>query len=347
MNRRRSAGPALASLLVAGFVAALLAGCGGSGTSAGGGKSAGGAAGSTAAAGGGGMKVGLALNGPRFDNSFNQAAYEGLLEAKRRFGLRVSVVDNLDDPEAQQRGMLNLAADNQLVLAGSGEFGSAVNAAAARFPKTTFAVPDFVPNAPANVRYSVQDWTPLGYLAGYVAARLSKTGTVGFVGGSLIPPTTQGRTGFELGAKAADPRVKVLTTIVGTFSDPVKGKNAASAQIANGADVLYSFLDAGHPGVIQAIKASGKPVKIIGVISPKCGISAGLDIGDTVQNLSSVIFGMVRDFRAKKLRNTTYGVAPGIATLRLCPAYRRPALARVIGRLTARLQSGSIRLPRK
>ena len=149
-----------------------------------------------------------------------------------------------------------------------------------------------VPKPAANAHFVLTDWTGPGYVAGYLAAKFSKTGKVGFVGGALIPPTIQGRAGFTAGAKAANPKIKVATVIVGSFIDPQKAKAASAAQIASGTDVLYAFLDTGFAGLLKAIQESGKDVKSIGVILPQCSVSPTV-IADTLSNIPQLIVNTV------------------------------------------------------
>src|SRR3954447_23797343 len=190
-------------------------------------------------------RIGMVFDGPKNDHSFRQAHYIGLTLAAKKYGLKVSAVDNLTDPQAQLDAVRNLAQDNGLVIAAGAEFAKSVDAVAPQAPDVQFVVSAGVTKNAKNEHFVLTDWTGPGYVAGYLAAKNSKTGKVGFVGGALIPPTIQGRAGFIAGAKAANPKIKVASVIVGSFIDPAKGKAAAAAQIASGTDVLYAFLDSG------------------------------------------------------------------------------------------------------
>jgi basic membrane protein A len=292
-------------------------------------------------------RIGLALDGPKNDHSFRQAHYIGLTLAAKKYHLTASVVDNLTDPEAQLDAIRNLAQDDGLVIGGGAQFAKAVDAVDKSFPDVQFVVSAGVPRPAKNAHFVLTDWTGPGYVAGYLAAKFSKTGKVGFVGGALIPPTIQGRAGFTAGAKAANPKIKVATVIVGSFIDPQKAKAASTAQIASGADVLYAFLDTGFAGLLKAIQESGKDVKTIGVILPQCAVSPNTEIADTLSNIPQLVVNTVRDYRAGKLTNKVYGIEdPSVQSVQLCPKYSTTKYKKLITTLRQKIASGKIKLPK-
>lgn len=96
-----------------------------------------------------------------------------------------------------------------------------------------------------------------GYLAGYVAALQSKTGKVGFIGGTKIPPVERFGIGFVQGAKAAKSDIKVMYNYSGTFSDTNKGKTLAATMFDSGADVIFVAAGNTGNGVISEAKERG------------------------------------------------------------------------------------------
>jgi basic membrane protein A len=290
--------------------------------------------------------IGLALDGPKNDHSFRQAHFIGLTLAAKKYHLKASVVDNLTDPQSQLDGIRNLAQDNGLVIGGGAEFAKSIDVVAREQPDVQFVVSAGVPKPAKNAHFVLTDWTGPGYVAGYLAAKFSKTGKVGFVGGALIPPTIQGRAGFTAGAKAANPKIKVATVIVGSFIDPAKAKAAAAAQIASGTDVLYAFLDSGFAGLLKAISESGKDIKTVGVILPQCAVSPTV-IADTLSNIPQLVVNTVRDYKAGKLTNKVYGIEdPSVQSVAMCPKYSSAKYKALIKSLAAKIGSGKIKLPK-
>lgn len=291
-------------------------------------------------------KIGMVFDGPKNDHSFRQAHYIGLTLAAKKYHLKATAVDNLTDPQSQIDAVRNLAQDNGLVIAAGAEFAKAVDAVAPQAPDVQFVVSAGVTKPAKNTHFVLTDWTGPGYVAGYLAAKFSKTGRVGFVGGALIPPTIQGRAGFVAGAKAANPKIKVATVIVGSFIDPAKAKAASAAQIASGADVLYAFLDSGFAGLLKAIQESGKDVKTIGVILPQCPVSSTV-VADTLSNIPQLVVNTVRDYRANKLTNKIYGLEdPSVQRVEMCPKYATTQYKSLIQTLAKKISTGKIKLPK-
>ena len=95
----------------------------------------------------------------------------------------------------------------------------------------------------ASVTFAEQE---AGYLAGYAAALQSKTGKIGYIGGTKIPPVVRYGIGFVQGAKAANKDIKVVYNYSSTFNDANKGKTIAATMFDAGADVI--FVAAGGTG---------------------------------------------------------------------------------------------------
>ncbi len=293
-------------------------------------------------------KVGLALAGPKNDRGFYQAHYDGLLAAQKTHNLKIAVVENLENPQSRIDALKNLAADNELVIGGGAAFAQAAPAVAPQFPNVQFVVSSgMVSPGTANLHAYVVRQGLSAYVAGVVAGKLTRSRKVGYLGGALIPPTTASDNAFKAALKEALPDAQYASTTVGTFSDAAKAKEAARAQIASGVDVIFAFLDAGLPGVLQAIDESGKDVKIFNPISPRCEESPRI-VGTAFVDSSKLTQTMVADFLKTRLPAGTkfYGLDDEtIQRLDLCPRYRTPELALVVRDITTRLNSGSITLP--
>lgn len=288
--------------------------------------------------------VGAALLGPKNDRSYNQSVYIGLRKAQTKLGVKLTVVDNVSDPSRQIDVIRSLAQKNGLVVAGSTAFATAVAKVAPDFPDVQFVVVGGKTKPGANIHFV--DIAPRagGYLIGAVAAKLSTSHTIGFIGGALIPPTTETEKGFKRGAAATDPAVKVRSVIVGSFADPVKAKQAAAAQIASGADVIFGWLDAGYPGVIQAIRESGKSVTGFSVAISKCNLGSE-EVGDHILAYDSATYNVVRNYLARTNANHLYGLEdPSVQRLQLCPKFNRPAIRALIAKNTKAIVSGKIKL---
>ena len=127
-------------------------------------------------------------------------------------------------------------------------------AAARAYPRIQFIGVDqsvAASAAPANYERLVFDEAEAGYLAGFVAARVSVTHTVGAVGGTAIPPVEAYIRGYRAGVAAGDPTTRVLVSYAGAFDRPDLGAAAASGEVTGGADVLFGVAGSSNLGVFS------------------------------------------------------------------------------------------------
>ncbi|MFY1677108.1 MULTISPECIES: BMP family lipoprotein [unclassified Streptomyces] len=256
ISRISVAGAATASLALA------LSACGGTSTE-----------GSSGSNGDKGLAIAYDVGG-KGDQSFNDAAYQGLEQAKEEFGYETADIEPTEgetDADKQQR-LESLAKQGYNPVIGVGyAYASAVKGAAAKYPDTTFGIVDDATVEADNVADLVFSEEQASYLAGVAAAESTKTDVVGFVGGVDIPLIHKFQAGFEQGVKDTDPQVKVVSQYLtqtaedGGFSSPHMGKTAAEGQIEKDADVVYAAAGLSGQGVIEA--AAANDVWAIGVDS--------------------------------------------------------------------------------
>ncbi|MGP4013300.1 BMP family lipoprotein [Streptomyces sp. 4N124] len=256
VSRLAVAGAATASL------ALVLSACGGTSTSA-----------SSESDGDKGLAIAYDVGG-KGDQSFNDAAFAGLEQAKKEFGYETDDVEPTDgetDADKAQR-LASLAKQGYNPVIGVGyAYAPAVKEVAEKYPDTTFGIVDDSQVQADNVADLVFSEEEASYLAGVAAAKSTKTNTVGFVGGVDIPLIHKFQAGFEQGVKDTNSKVKVLSQYLtqtaeeGGFSSPDKGKSAAEGQIEKKADVVYAAAGLSGQGVIEA--AAANKVWAIGVDS--------------------------------------------------------------------------------
>jgi basic membrane protein A len=113
------------------------------------------------------------------------------------------------------------------------------------------------------------------YLAGAVAAMVSETGTIGFLGGMDITGINDFLVGYIEGAQSVNPDIKVAISYIGNFNDSAKGKEMALAQYNNGVDIGYNVAGGAGLGQIDAAVEAGKLA--IGVDSDQFALFDGVD----------------------------------------------------------------------
>ncbi|MBX9397119.1 BMP family ABC transporter substrate-binding protein [Streptomyces sp. TRM72054] len=212
--------------------------------------------------------------GGKGDQSFNDAAYAGLEQAKKEFKYETADIEptegETDADKAQRLASLAKQGYNPVIGVGYA-YAPAVKEVAAKYPDTTFGIVDDAQVQADNVADLVFSEEQASYLAGVAAAKSTKSNVVGFVGGVDIPLIHKFQAGFEQGVKDTNPKVKVLSQYLtqtaeeGGFSSPDKGKTAAEGQIEKKADVVYAAAGLSGQGVIEA--AAANKVWAIGVDS--------------------------------------------------------------------------------
>ncbi|MBV9822695.1 MAG: BMP family ABC transporter substrate-binding protein [Actinobacteria bacterium] len=232
-----------------------------------------GSAGSTSSGGAGGnsgLKIGMAYDiGGRGDKSFNDSAALGLDNAKKKYNLSDSDVKELEaaqgEAEADKEARLTQLADNGFttIIAVGFAYANAVKAVVGKYPNVKFAIIDDnsvqAPNL-ADLTFAEEQGS---FLVGAVAALKSTKHHVGFIGGVNVPLIQKFEAGFDAGAKAADPSVKLEDKYLtqppdfGGFNDPTKGETAANGIYDAGADVIFAAAGGSGSGVFKAAKAKG------------------------------------------------------------------------------------------
>jgi len=145
---------------------------------------------------------------------------------------------------------------NDLIIAGGYLFTDAVNAVAPKYPDTWFAVIDGYAEGP-NVQNIVFASNEGSFLVGALAAGMTETGTIAFIGGMEGPLIEAFEAGYIAGARAIDPDIEVLSGYTGSFTDVAAGKELALAQYAQDGDVNYAAAGACVFGAIEAAKENG------------------------------------------------------------------------------------------
>lgn len=213
---------------------------------------------STAVASAQSLRVGMAYDaGGKFDKSFNQSAYEGGIKATKNLGVQVKDFEP-SDPSQIIQGIRSFANEGFDLTIGVGFANNAsITQVAKENPDLAFALVDDVSPA-KNVASLVFQEQEGSYLVGYLAALNSSTGVVGFVGGMDVPLIHKFQAGYEAGAKAANPKIKIVPQYVGTTPDawnnPGKAKEIAASMRSKGADIIFSAAGASGNGVIDYIK---------------------------------------------------------------------------------------------
>ena len=197
------------------------------------------------------------------DKSYNDLANTGLKRAERKFdfkGQRIQSADIVSQGEA----ILRQACQARFDLVVDLEFSTAdaLQKVAADCPRTQWTFLN-LPLKKSNITGIVFAEHQGSYLAGALAAMVTRNTRIpginakrvlGVIGGTKSTGIDKFLVGFVQGARAVDPKVKVLIKYSNNFGDPAKGKQITEAMFDQGADIVYQVAGGTGLGVIQAAK---------------------------------------------------------------------------------------------
>jgi basic membrane lipoprotein Med (substrate-binding protein (PBP1-ABC) superfamily) len=299
------------------------------------------------------LKVALLTSGPVSDAGWYAGAYEGLLMIRDSMGAEISHQQTRTPAEFDEAFLSYAAAGYGLIFAHGFEYQDAALRAAERFPSTTIVVSGGGKVA-ANVVPLVFTLEEGSYLAGMVAAGMSRSGILGMVGGVAIPPVQGTFLAFKAGAEAVDPQVQVLESFIGNWDDVGAAKEAAVAQLRRGADVLVHNTDAASFGVFQAVRESveaGGRAWALGMNRDQAEVAPDVILGSAVIHIPQAFLATARDWRAGTLAGHALyaGAKDDVVDFVLNPALADrvpPGLLQRVEEARAGIRSGALQVPR-
>jgi len=332
------------SFVLLSVVVLVAAGCGGGG---GGTKPSAG----TTTHGGKTFKVGLVpdVSGLN-DRGFNHLSYVGLLRAQRELGVETAVYHS----NAQLDYLPNMTTlarkGYDLTIAVGYTEATAVDTAATNFPKSKFAIVDVdqteEPHKPPNLLGLLFREQETGYLVGYLAGleekRLPGPDVIGSVGGEKQPPVDRFIAGYQAGAKAADPGIKVLNGYSQDFTDQTKCKQVALNQIEAGAGVIFQVAGACGLGALDAAKE--KHVWGIGVDADQSFLGPHI-LTSAVKRVDTAVFLAIKSVVDGTFKggNIVFGLKQnGVGVGKISPKVPKSEVA-AVNKVRAEIISGKIK----
>ena len=200
--------------------------------------------------------VAIVVAGQFGDRSFYDSSKAGGDQLAKDFeNVEVKTIEcNGENFDVQMRNAADVA---NIVVCVGWEFYD-IETTAPEYPNVDFIWIDNATSAPVanvlNITYAQNEGS---FLAGYIAASLSKSGTVGAVGGEDSDTINDFIVGYEQGAKYANDAIKVEWNYSNDYDDPAKGKECAKALHDKGADVIFQIASKAGDGVFEAAQEGG------------------------------------------------------------------------------------------
>lgn len=241
------------------------------------------------------FKVCLVLSeGGVNDESFNQGAYEGALEAQKEYGVQISYLESNSTSDYIQNIETAIDQDNDLIVGVGFQMGDAIKESALAYPEQNFAIIDSTyEDIPSNVRPITFNEEQSGYTTGLIASQMTETNVVGWIGGLAIPSCENFYWGFEKGLKEGNPNIKILKQFTNSFTDAAKGRVVAEQMVNEGVDILFMASGAGNSGILEVVKENN--IKAIGVDMPNNYLAPEYIITSALKNVGNGLKSTIKD----------------------------------------------------
>ncbi len=243
-----------------------------------------------------GFRVALLTPGPISDRSWNGGAYDGLMRIRDSLGADVSHIQTRTPAEFEENFRQYGAQGYDLVFGHGFEFQEAALRVAPSHPATVFVTTSGNTVAP-NVAGMVFNMEDASYLAGMIAAAVTRTGTIATIGGAEFPPVKSSFEAFVAGARAANPSIEILSSYLGTWDDVSAGKEQAIALMNRGADVIFQNADAAGLGIFNAARER-TGVYVFGTNSNQNDVAPTVILASVVIDLPHALLTVARDVKA-------------------------------------------------
>ncbi len=300
-----------------------------------------------------GFRVALLTPGSIADGGWNAGAYSGLLRIRDELGARVSHVETRTPAEFEESFRDYASRGYDLIFGHGFEYQDAAARVGAEFPSSVF-VTTSGNTVRANVVPMVFELEQATYLCGVLAARMSRSGRLGLIGGIDLPSIRSTFLAFKGGAQAARAGVEVREVFIGNFDDTAAAREAALALLEEDVDfVLHQANEAGR-GVFQAVAErveKGERVYAFGTNRNQNDMAPEAVIASATLNIPAAFVEVARRvkqgrFEARPLR---LGMASDIVRLEMNERLqgRIPSeVAEELVRLGEQIRKGELVVPR-
>ncbi len=233
------------------------------------------------------------------DKSLNDSAYAGMLRAKVKLGAEVQVLQSKSAADYQPNLTVLAAQDFDEIFAVGPAMTRDVATLAKNYPRRHFAIVDSLVDQVnvTSLRFRGQDGS---FLAGALAAMVSKTKRVAFLGGVDLPSSRTLEAGFAAGAREADPKVTVANKYVGSFEDAASCKALAGELFDGGADIVLVAAGKASLGAIDQVRGRSNAY-VIGVDTDQDALAPGKVLTSVIKRVDVAVFKTALQAQAQKL----------------------------------------------
>lgn len=296
------------------------------------------------------LSVGIVLGeGSINDQSFNQSTWEGLKKAEKDFGIHVKYLESKQESDYIQNIETLVDEDMDLIIGVGYQLKDSIKDAAGSYPDQKFALMDEtydkIPENVVPVTFKEQE---AAYLAGVIAANMTKTKNVGFIGGLPAPGVVKYQYGFKYGVESANKDVKISEQYANSFSDQAKGKSIAKQMYAGNVDLILSAAGDAGTGAIEAAKENNKLA--IGADRDQSDLAPENVITSAIKKLNVASYDLAKELVEGKYKGgveKVYGLKEGAVGMADNSDKHIPEnVMKIVKKESEKVKNGEIKVPK-
>jgi basic membrane protein A len=293
------------------------------------------------------FRVGLLTPGSINDGGWNALAWQGVQRIQKELGAEISHQET-KTPAEMTEGFRAFGRKNFDLAFGHGfEYQEPAKTAGAQFPDTIFVTTSgsTVAQNVAPMRFQIEEAT---YLLGVIAARESKTGKAGLVGGINVPSIASSFLAFKAGAQSVNPKFEVKEVYTGNFDDLGAAKLATLSLINAGADYIFHQANEAGRGVFQA--CTERKIRCFGANADQSELGPDVVVASAVVDVPSAYVETAKIVKEGRFKPEIqhFGMKQGTVSIvwneKLKPSISAETLAEV-ERLTNDIKNGVVKPP--
>lgn len=253
------------------------------------------------------LKVGFLLPASGLgDQSFNDMSYAGIVKARNDFGFALIIEqceEGIKSPRIPMEKLIVEGAD--IIIANGTEFASTVKEYGRKYPQKVFVLNDEAVFGFDNIVSTVFSQHEGAFLAGALAAMVTKSNHVGFVGGMDIPVIRAFWVGFKEGVEFIDKDTTITAHYLAGdsdsgsgFNNPGLGYKIALKLYNNEVDVIFSVAGLSGNGIIRA--AAERKRYVIGVDADQDHMAKGYVLTSVMKRLDRAVYAVLKDIISEK-----------------------------------------------
>lgn len=286
------------------------------------------------------------------DRDYNMAGHLALKHAGDLFGIETAFTQQVgvENAEAVIKG--HVTNGFNIIWTHGGQYTGLITQICSQFPDTVFIVEGDEPmdtEYPNVIVIGGRNYHKSYYVLGALAARLTRTGHVGYLGGIELPFTYGEINAAGTAMREYRKELKLHHLYAGDFNDPLKARMAADALIDLGCDVILSGVNLGNFGLFEALKTAPRRVFFTTAYTSKKGYAPENYLCSDRVNYIPPIEAILKDVLEKGTRSGYYPVTWGEGYARYIsfPIHNVPEdLNREVEQIAREVARGTIQVPK-